>query len=266
MNVVTAALFILFANALGDKDVKDPHSGCTDISYYDRVKYVDVPIVCQDKKLKKKCLPKKQEVCQDVTNTVCSTKAWAECKMEMESVPGTKCECYKGQFEEWGCINVTERVIHIKEQPICKDVKSVNCVTIWEDLPDGTKKWDGTEQCEDVFWKECNLELVEVPFNVTKTQCKPIGWIPYLNYRNITTVDSNMSMTCEVKKSIDCVPVPTRSCVSVDYQECFMVPDDVYTEKKIPKPTQEKVHQKKCIFPDPKSPNPSSIPYPSSVP
>merc|ERR1711974_69879 len=52
---------------------------CTDVSFWDVIKYTSTTAKCCDTELKEDCITKTERVCQDATEIKCNTVGWAEC-------------------------------------------------------------------------------------------------------------------------------------------------------------------------------------------
>ena len=110
--------------------------------------------------------------------------------------------------------------------------------------------WAGTEACEPVTWQECKLVPKDVNFIVPEITCKDGQEIWYHEPEPETASRMTNTFSCEVKRTTHCVANTRQDCKVIKFQECQEVP--VYTCKPahVHKPTQEKLHRKKCLLPD----------------
>merc|ERR1712096_345264 len=83
---------------------------CSDISFYDVVKYTtQEPKNCCDTILRQVCRSKSDNICEDVLELKCDVIAWAECKSEPKTPPGNIC-----------IVDVKTKTKHTKQVPDCK--------------------------------------------------------------------------------------------------------------------------------------------------
>merc|ERR1712112_220104 len=112
---ITAFLFLGSARA----SIQGGH--CSDVSFYDHIKYhTEKADCCAGGNNQLRCEEKEEEVCVDVTEMICEVNAYADCQVEESAGGGGQCE--EREFKE----------AHIKQVPVCKNVTKNNCVTDWE--------------------------------------------------------------------------------------------------------------------------------------
>merc|ERR1712112_642105 len=58
---------------------------CTDVSFWDVIKYTSTTAECCDTVLKEDCITKNERVCEDATEIKCNTVGWAECTTKFPS-------------------------------------------------------------------------------------------------------------------------------------------------------------------------------------
>ena len=109
--------------------------------------------------------------------------------------------------------------------------------------------WTGLENCSPVTWEECSIEDKEVDFPTVKTDCGVVSQIKYFDYSPLPGSGSKVSTNCSPRGSVSCRPVTRTDCVKVSYTDCSMNAGGDGECRKQDKfvPSQEKVHQKKCL-------------------
>jgi len=231
----------------------DPHSNdlhCVDVSTYEDVVYDKVPREKCSAEFPKVTTNKVENICKEITTLQCSVLGYTKCDMTMESIP------YKGfKMEEKNlpikkCTEKMKTELHKKKKSECKDVTKQNCVTKWEVLPSGEKVWSGNEDCEPVTWNECKLVEYDVPFKVPAIVCEDAGLVPWTDC--VETQESQMvsKMTCQPYAAVECQPITSRSCVTVQWTESHQVAEEKCYTDTVNKPRQEVSHKKKCLLPD----------------
>jgi|ERR1712212_254278 len=231
----------------------DPHSNdlhCVDVSTYEDVVYdavertkctADFPIIKETKQ---------ERVCKDVTTLQCNVIGYTECTMEMQALPYKSYKMEPKTFQRKKCKEEMKTEIHKKKKSVCKDVTKQNCVTKWEVLPNGEKVWSGNEDCEPVTWNECHLEEYDVPFKVPAIVCVDAEFIPWNDCVETTESQMTSAMTCKPYGAVECTPLTSQLCTSVQWQESHQeVVPNCFTDT-VNKPRQEVSHKKKCLLPD----------------
>merc|ERR550519_2312055 len=74
-----------------------------------------------------------------------------------------------------------------------------------------------------------------------------VGTIKWADFVEKTKDTIGLETTCEMKSAVDCKKAKIQKCSSVDWQECRMEPEVVCENVFVHEPSQEKVHQKKCL-------------------
>merc|ERR1712108_122418 len=202
---------------------------CTDVSFWDVIKYTSTTAKCCDTVLKEDCITKTERVCEDATEIKCNTVGWAECATKIWPSQGKKCH------------------VTYKDVPECKTVTKDNCVTDWNIDANGNKVWGGKEKCEPVTWEECKIVTKPVDFPAVKTNCEIAANIKWADFVQGTTQVVEMKQSCEVKSSVNCRPVTVNNCVEVRFTECELKAQDSCYSQTVYEPQQEKIHQKKCL-------------------
>ena len=141
---------------------------------------------------------------------------------------------------------------HVKMLPECRNVTKQNCVTLWETDAEGKQQWAGNEACEPVTWQECKLVPKTVKFIVPEINCTDGQEVWYHEPEKVTDVRMTNTFNCEVKHSTSCESQTRPDCKKIKFQECVEVPVTNCEPKTVHKPTQEKLHRKKCLLPDEK--------------
>merc|ERR1712038_2240713 len=225
---------------------------CVDVSTYEPVVWKEVDAEQCDTVFVKKCEDRSEEVCADVTETRCQVLPYTECEMGMEPQTYSKSILQPKLFVEKTCTQGRKMIPHQKMLPECKNVTKQNCVTLWETDDDGKQVWAGNEACEPVTWQECKLVPKTVKFIVPQINCTDGQEVWYHEPEAVTDIRMTNTFSCEVKSTTSCQSQTRPDCKKVEFQECREVPVTNCEPKTVHKPTQEKLHRKKCLLPDEK--------------
>jgi len=244
----TILCFVLVLVASARASIEGGH--CSDVSFFDHIKYsASKAECCANDNNKLRCEEKEEEVCVDVTEMICDVNAYADCQVEENSSGPGPCEGGYKNFDMRDCEEQEFKEAHIKQVPVCKNVTKNNCVTDWEVDDNGNKVWTGLENCTPVTWEECTIEDKEVDFPTVKTDCGVVSQIKYFDYTPQPGSSSSVSTNCSPRGSVSCRPVTRTDCIQVTYTDCSMGGGDEggCNRPDVFLPTQEKVHQKKCL-------------------
>ena len=239
----------------------DPHSNdlhCIDVSTYEDVVWDSVPRDKCTATFPKKVITKQERVCEEVTTLQCNVIGYTECQMEMEGLSYKSYEMKEHYFGRKKCHEETITEYHTKKKSECKDVTKQNCVTKWEIKPNGEKVWSGNEDCEPVTWNECKLVEYKVPFKTPTIVCVDAEKIPWNDCVDIFKTQMTSKMTCKPKSAVECSPISSRLCTTVQWQESYQEVVPKCETGYISKPRQEVSHKKKCLLPDTHTSLPSS--------
>jgi len=228
---------------------------CTDISYWDVIKYETTSKQCCDTKLKQVCTDKNDQVCADVLELKCDVVAWGECISTPTSTKSTKCSVEYKDYDHQNCEDVKTSVSHTKKVPECKTITKNNCLTDWEVDDNGNKVWAGTETCTPVSWEECEIVEKTVDFPTVKTECGVNAKIKWVDFVDTTRDIVGLESKCEVKTAVNCQHEVVNKCAGVAWRECNMEPFEECRAVVVHTPDQEKVHQKKCLTSDQPQPD-----------
>merc|ERR1712096_520579 len=135
-SMLVSALCLFSLACVAEGNLKNT---CTDISFYDLIKYTDKSSKCCDTVLKEVCEDRSERVCRDITDFKCNTVAWAVCSSKFYEARGNKCELKYNDFEYKHCQETEHFETQIKMVPECKDVTKQSCVDIWETDHHGNK-------------------------------------------------------------------------------------------------------------------------------
>jgi hypothetical protein len=220
---------------------------CTDVSYFSPVQYTTTTKRCCENELKQVCTGKYDTVCKEVLELQCEVTGWADCKSTTTYNPGKKCSVEYKDFPLKDCKEEKTSTLHTKQVPDCKEVTKNNCVTDWEVDSNGNKVWTGTETCTPVTWEECQIVEKEVEFPSVETECSTVANIKWADFVEQSKDIIGLETSCEMKSAVDCKQAKVNKCASVSWQECNMEPVEVCEAVQVNEPSQEKIHQKKCL-------------------
>ena len=200
-------------------------------------------------KFVKRCEDKSENVCADVTETLCQVKPYTECSMGVEQQPFKETKLAPERFVEKACETGQKVVPHTKMLSECRNVTKQNCVTLWETDAQGKQVWAGNDACEPVTWQECKLVPKPVNFIVPEVTCKDRQELWYHVPKPHTETKLTNTFGCHVENTTACVTQTRPDCKSITFQVCHEVPVTNCKPKKVHVPTQEKLHRKKCLLP-----------------
>jgi len=233
---------------------------CVDVSTYQPVVWVERQGQECSTGWVKQCQDRSENVCIDVTETICEVVPYKECKQGQVPQEFDETKLAPKKFIEKECTQSKKEIPHKKLLPECRNVTKQNCVTNWETDSYGNQVWAGTEQCEPVTWQECKLVPKDVKFIVPEIHCSDKQEIWYHEPENNKGTRMTNTFTCEVKKTSHCRSITRPDCKKITWNECKEAPVKKCNYKKVHVPTQELLHRKKCLLPDSK-PEPAAADY-----
>jgi len=189
-----------------------------------------------------------EQVCIPVEKMVCEIVGWSDCKMTPCPVTVSSPEPELHEFVEKECKMVPHNISHVKILPKCENVTKRICTTLWDRDAEGNPVWKGEDDCKEVSWLECHDEEVDSVIETMKSECADLDPVTYKTCTNATTEEIHMCTECEAKAVSDCHVVTTESCVDVTVKSCKPVSIDDCSPTDFLIPTQEFVHQDKCLF------------------
>merc|ERR1712112_59559 len=96
---------------------------CTDVSFWDVVKYTSTTAKCCDTVLREECKTKTERVCEDATEIKCNTVGWAECTTKIWPSQGKKCHVtykdfpYRTARRRSTLCSITSRCLSARQSP-----------------------------------------------------------------------------------------------------------------------------------------------------
>merc|ERR1712066_436004 len=201
-----------------DSNAVDLHNKefCVDVSTYLPVEWKEVEAEQCDTAFVKQCEDREEDVCAEFTETRCQVVPFTECKMGMQPQEYTTSVLEPKLFVEKTCTQGRKMIPHVKMLPECRNVtKTVKFIVPEINCTDGQEVW-------------------------------------YHEPEKVTDVRMTNTFNCEVKHSTSCESQTRPDCTKIKFQECVEVPVTNCEPKTVHKPTQEKLHRKKCLLPDEK--------------
>ena len=153
---------------------------CVDISYYDQVQYNESLIELCSYHVKSSCVKRKQQICQDVPVHSCKIVGYTDCQEipTVEAVDDDKVVI--NQFSPQECVpGPVEVLTEMKNMPVCVDVTKQQCDSKWKVTEYGQKVFVSNENCHDVTWQECTMQLQPVTTDVPTWTCAPASPVLY---------------------------------------------------------------------------------------
>jgi len=233
-----------FMGALGNLEGQN----CTDVSYYKPVVYNPVNYTCCTSKVKTECVETMEKKWMVVEEMKCEVVGWSECKMEDCPVTVADPKPVYTEFTGSKCDFVPYIIHYNKTLPVCHNETKRICTTLWERDANGDPVWNGKEDCKNVTWLVCHP--MEKPHNITTiiSVCEPLPPVKYKTCENSTSSEIHMCTKCEAKAASDCHVVKTNKTVEVMVKSCKPVATDICKPCEYLVPSQEYVHQKRCIL------------------
>jgi hypothetical protein len=241
---VVLLLASAFMGVLGNLDGQI----CTDASYWTDVEYKPEEHTCCTSKVTIECEEEVEQVCVPVEKMVCEVVGWSDCKMAPCPVTVAHPEPVETEFIERECRMVPHNISHVKVLPKCENVTKRICTTLWDRDADGNPVWKGEDDCKDVHWLECHDEEVDSVIETVKSECEELEPVTFKTCTNATSEEIHMCTECEAKAVSDCHVETTESCVDVTVKSCKPVATDNCKPTEFLIPSQEFVHQDKCLF------------------
>jgi len=234
-----------FMGALGNLEGQN----CTDVSYYKPVVYNPVNYTCCTSKVKTECVETMEKKWMVVEEMKCEVVGWSECKMEDCPVTVADPKPVYTEFTGSKCDFVPYIIHYNKTLPVCHNETKRICTTLWERDANGDPVWNGKEDCKNVTWLVCHP--MEKPHNITTiiSVCEPLPPVKYKTCENSTSSEIHMCTKCEAKAASDCHVVKTNKTVEVMVKSCKPVATDICKPCEYLVPSQEYVHQERCLLP-----------------
>ena len=131
--------------------------------------------------------------------------------------------------------------------PVCVNVTKQQCDTKWVINEQGEKVWAGNENCHDVTWQDCTLQLREVEIEVPTYDCSPAdNPILFQTVEHFHAEVTLLDRSCVPVAKPVCTVTTERKCGEVEWEDCeeIVMPDcqDVLFEV----PYQEFNHLIRC--------------------
>jgi len=216
------------------------------------VDYIPGEVCCSTKVIEPKCTEKKTTVKRFVTETVCELIPTPKCKMSPCPVEATFVEHYEESFEPWECELRPKILYHHKTLPVCHNVSKPICVEEWKtDYSTGQRYKVVTDNCEHAFWEECEDQTKKVPFHTMESQCWKAKEIWFEKCREVSKPINMMCWSCVADAVPKCDTVEVEKQIEVMEKSCQPQTEQMCNPPK-KQPTQEKVHQEKCLHHDDK--------------
>lgn len=221
---------------------------CTDVSFWKPIEYNVSNINCCSSRVELRCEETSQQVCVPVEEMECKIIGWSDCEMYSCPVEVSRPKIINDDFTEMSCKMIPHDIHHIKIIPECKNVTKKICTTIWDRDANGNPVWKGEEDCKDVTWLECHDTEVPAVIPSMKSECASGKTTTYQTCTNDTTIESHMCQRCTPKAASSCTVVKRDDCIQVRIKSCKPETVEDCSETPYNIPTQEFVHQDKCLF------------------
>ena len=179
-----------------------------------------------------KCEERKENVCGDVTETICEIVPFTECKLTVTEQKIKESSLVPRTFIEKECVQSKRNIPHRKLMPECTNVTKQQCDSKWVINAHGEKVFDDHVNCRDVTWENCKLVPTPIEEEVETYDCvdaqdpityetveKRQDWVSLKR----TTCKAVAKPVCEVSTKTVCEDVEIHNCQDVIVPNCFPV-------------------------------------------
>ena len=193
------------------------NDNCVDISNYGPVVYNETALELCTYRMITQCVKKSKEVCVNVPKLTCKFETHVDCedKQNIELVNDDITDF--AEFLPQICQPGEPKVLtEMKHQPVCVNVTRQQCDSHWVTTAQGDQVWAGNENCRNVTWEDCSLQLKPVTTQVETFNCTPAE-LPVVF---ATVVNREIEVTRVTRQ---CQPVAKPWCETTNVEECGTV-------------------------------------------
>ena len=220
--ILISSLVLVSGFPDGDHHGDGHEDNCVDVSKYSEVQYnITTAAICTYR-TKQTCTKKVSSACISVPVTECEVTGYADCTTTgfTELYPDAKTTSQS--FVPKDCFqNGQQTLIEYHKQPVCKPATKQQCDTKWIINEQGEKEWAGNENCIDVTWEDCTLELVPTPVTVPIWKCVDGAKIFYTVPEFYEVEVTRYTSECTASAYPTCTTSSVQKCTEVEYDECF---------------------------------------------
>ena len=141
------------------------------------------------------------------------------------------------QFSPQECVpGPVEVLTEMKNMPVCVTKTKQQCDSKWEINSSGEKVFVSNDNCHDVTWEDCTLELQPVTTEVPTWTCATASPLLYQSVQHQPAEVTLINRVCTAKAEPVCQVTQVQQCKEVEWEDCFdaVSPHCFYTLYKIP--------------------------------
>ena len=242
-NQLFVLLFLALKGAYGEEGHDD---NCVDLSRYLEVEYNETEVNLCTHSITRSCKPKTETVCQEVAETSCEVESTVSC----ENIPTVHTvhddTALELTYQEKVCTPRLTQLTETKKMPVCKSVTKEQCDSKWVINSAGEKVWAGNENCKEVTWQDCKLEMVEVAQDVQVFDCVDGGVIEYTQPKVSEVEVTCYEQRCEASLYPVCRQTLVEKCAEVTCEECSDKVETKCFPASFKEPFQRYDHRLRC--------------------
>ena len=193
---------------------------CVDISRYQEIEYNVTKTELCTFSVVKECQPRSRRVCTTVEETLCEAGAFTEQDMRTAEHTVPADHTLELTYVQKVCSPKETQLVEQKMMPQCKNVTKEQCDSKWVINSEGEKVWAGNENCKNVTWQDCSLQLVNVTQDVNSWDCQDGEPIEYVQPAKKNVKVETMETSCTTEAYPDCETSKREACAEVEWQEC----------------------------------------------
>ena len=203
-----------------EENLPSPGENCVDLSKYGDVEYNETTVELCTYSLSKTCTKKTTQACINVMETSCEIETSIQCTNTPTVQTLNDDTTVSLTYTEKVCTNGTATLTETKMMPVCENVTAEQCDSKWVIDSTGEKVWAGDENCQNVTWMDCRLDMIDVSQEVEVWDCQDGAIIDYVA-PNIKSVEvTTYEQKCEPVAYPVCTQNIVNKCEDVECEEC----------------------------------------------
>jgi len=220
--ILISSLVLVSGFPGGDHHGDGHEDNCVDVSRYSEVQYnITIGEICTYR-TKQTCTKKVSSACVSVPVENCEVVGYAKCS----STPFTGLyhddATTSHTFVPKNCFQSgINTLIEYHKKPVCKPATKQQCDTKWVVNEQGEKVWAGNENCIEITWEDCSLEMVATPVEVPIYKCDDATPIVYTIPTFAEVEVTGYKSECTASAYPVCTSSSIQKCAEVEYDECF---------------------------------------------
>ena len=244
---MTPIYFLVFlVGAISCQDFSSPGENCVDLSRYEDVEYNETSVDLCTFSLSRTCTKKTTQACINVIETSCEVETYIQCTNTPTVETMNDDRTLSLTYTEKVCTPGTATLTETKMMPQCENVTAEQCDSKWVIDSTGAKVWAGNENCQNITWMDCKLQMIDVTQEVEVWDCIDGVDIVY-EAPDIKSVEvTTYKQECVAVAYPVCTQSNSSKCKEVECEEC----SDSVEAKCFPacfsEPSQRFDHRMRC--------------------